>query len=170
IRMTVLMHAMSAPIFVRTLGNLSAILDKAAAHAQARKIDPAVLLNARLYPDMFNLTRQIQLATDHAEGAVARLAGQEPPRFEDVETTIDQLKARLARTVEYVRSIDPAAFEGAETREISLKVRDNVHKHAGLAYLCNIALPNFFFHATTAYDILRHNGVELGKRDFVGPI
>jgi hypothetical protein len=168
--MSISLHAMSVPVFARTLGNLSAILDKAVAHARARKIDIAVLLNARLYPDMFNLTRQIQLATDHAKGAVARLAGQEPPRFEDVETTVDQLKARLARTVEYVRGIDPAAFEGADTREISLKVRDNVHKHAGLAYLCHIALPNFFFHATTAYDILRHNGVELGKRDFVGPI
>ena len=168
--MSVSLHAMSVPVFARTLGNLSAILDKAVAHAQARKVDIAVLLNARLYPDMFPLTRQIQLTTDHAKGAVARLAGQEPPRYEDVETTVEQLQARLARTVEYVRSIDPAAFNGAETREISLKVRDTVHKHAGLAYLCHIALPNFFFHATTAYDILRHNGVELGKRDFIGPI
>ena len=166
--MSVSLHAMSVPVFARTLGNLAAILNKAAAHAQARKIDMTVLLTARLYPDMFTLTRQIQLATDHAKGAVARLAGQEPPRYEDVETTIDQLQARIARTVEFVRGIDPAAFDGAETREISLKLRDTVQKHAGLAYLCHIALPNFFFHATTAYDILRHNGVELGKRDFIG--
>jgi len=162
------MHAMSAPIFVRTLGNLSAILDKAAAHAQARKIDPAVLLNARLYPDMFALTRQIQLASDHAKGAVARLSGQEPPKFEDTETTIEQLQGRIARTIEFVRGIDPSAFQGADTREISLKIRDTVQKHAGLAYLSLIALPNFFFHATTAYDILRSNGVPIGKRDFLG--
>src|SRR5215470_13330156 len=120
--MTVSMHTMSAPIFVRTLGNLSAILDKAAAHAQARKIDPAVLLSSRLYPDMFALTRQIQLASDHAKGAVARLSGQEPPKYEDVETTLEQLQARIARTVEFMRGIDPAAFDGAETREISLKL------------------------------------------------
>jgi hypothetical protein len=166
--MTVLMHTMSAPIFVRTLGNLSAILDKAAAYAQARKIDPAVLLNARLYPDMFALTRQIQLASDHAKGAVARLTGQEAPKFEDTEATIEQLQGRIARTIDYVRGIDPNAFRDADTREISLKIRDTVQKHAGLAYLSLIALPNFFFHATTAYDILRHNGVELGKRDFIG--
>ncbi|HTT11682.1 MAG TPA: DUF1993 family protein [Burkholderiaceae bacterium] len=168
--MSLSMHALSVPVFARTLGNLSAILDKAAAYAQAKKIDPAVLLTARLYPDMFALTRQIQLASDHAKGAAARLAGLEPPRFEDVETTIEQLQARIARTTEFVRGIDPKAFDGAETREISLKVRDTVHKHAGLAYLCHIALPNFFFHVTTAYDILRHNGVELGKRDFIGSI
>jgi len=166
--MSLSMHAMSVPIFTRTLGNLAAILDKAAAHAQAKKIDPAVLLNARLYPDMFALTRQVQLASDHAKGAAARLAGQEPPKFEDVETTVEQLQARIARTIEFLRGIDAKAFDGADTREISLKFRDTVHKHSGLVYLCHIALPNFFFHATTAYDILRHNGVELGKRDFIG--
>ena len=166
--MSLSMHAMSVPIFVRMLGNLSAILDKAAAHAQAKKIEPAVLLNARLFPDMFALTRQVQLATDFAKGAVARLAGQEPPKYEDTETTIEQLKARIARTIEYVRGFEAGAFEGAETREISLKIRDTVKKYTGLVYLCHVVLPNFFFHATTAYDILRHNGVELGKRDFVG--
>ena len=166
--MTASMHAMSAPIFVRMLGNLSAILDKAAAHAQAKKIDPSVLLNARLFPDMFAFTRQIQLASDFAKGAVARLAGLEPPKYEDTETTIDQLKARIARTIEFVQGIKPGQLEGAESREISLKVRDTVQKHSGMVYLTLIALPNFYFHATTAYDILRHNGVELGKRDFVG--
>jgi uncharacterized protein len=166
--MTASMHAMSVPIFVKTLGNLAAILDKAAAHAQAKKVDPSVLLNARLYPDMFALTRQVQLAGDFAKGTAARLAGLEPPKYEDTETTIDQLKARLARTIEFVQGISPSQFEGAETREITLKIRDTVQKYAGLVYLAHVALPNFFFHATTAYDILRHNGVELGKRDFIG--
>jgi hypothetical protein len=168
--MTVSMHAISVPVFSKTLGNLAAILDKAAAHAQAKKIDPAVLLGARLFPDMFALSRQVQLATDFAKGAVARLAGQEPPKYEDSETTIEQLQARIARTLEYLQAIHTAQLEGAETREISLKIRDTVQKHAGLPYLVHIALPNFFFHATTAYDILRHNGVELGKRDFIGAV
>lgn len=168
--MTVSMHAISVPVFVKTLGNLSAVLDKTAAHAEAKKIDPAVLLGARLYPDMFALTRQVQLACDFAKGASARLAGQEPPKFDDAETTIDQLKARIARTIEFVQGIDVAAFNGAETREISLKVRDGVQKYVGLAYLMHAAFPNFFFHSATAYDILRHNGVELGKRDFIGTV
>jgi hypothetical protein len=166
--MTISLHAMSVPIFAKTLGNLATILDKANAHAQAKKIDPSVLLGARLFPDMFALMRQVQLASDFAKGSVARLAGQEPPKYEDNETTIEQLQARINRTIEYIRGFDPKAFEGAETREISLKIRDTVQKYAGLVYLSHIALPNFFFHATTAYDILRHNGVELGKRDFIG--
>jgi hypothetical protein len=164
------MYSMSVPIFAKTLGNLSAILDKAAAHAAARKIDPAVLLGARLYPDMFPLTRQVQLATDFAKGSAARLAGQEPPKYDDSETTIDQLKARIARTIEFLQGFRPDQFEGAETREVSLRIRDTVQKYAGLAYISHVALPNFFFHATTAYDILRHNGVELGKRDFIGTV
>jgi hypothetical protein len=168
--MTVSMHAISVPVFTKTLGNLSAVLDKAAAHAEAKKIDPAVLLGARLFPDMFALTRQIQLASDFAKGATARLAGQEPPKYDDAEATIDQLKARIARTIEFVQGLDAAAFNGAETREISLKVRDGVQKYAGLAYLVHVAFPNFFFHSVTAYDILRHNGVELGKRDFIGTV
>jgi len=162
------MHALSVPIFVKTLGNLSAILDKAAAHAQAKKIDPAVLLNSRLYPDMFTLTRQVQLAGDFAKGTAARLAGLEPPKYDDTETTIDQLKARIARTLEFVQGLNPGQFEGAEAREISIKIRDTTQKYSGLVYLAHVALPNFFFHSTTAYDILRHNGVELGKRDFIG--
>jgi uncharacterized protein len=166
--MTVSMHAMSVPIFARTLGNLSTILDKAAAHAQAKKIDPGVLLHARLFPDMFPCVRQFQLATDFAKGAVARLAGLEPPKYDDVENSTDQLKARIARTIEFIQGVKPAQLEGAEAREISLKIRDTVQKHAGLVYLAHIALPNFYFHATTAYDILRHNGVDLGKRDFIG--
>lgn len=168
--MTVSMHAVSVAVFAKTLGNLSAILDKAAAHAQAKKIDPAVLLGARLFPDMFALARQVQLATDFAKGAVARLAGLEPPKYEDGETTIEQLQARIARTLEFLQGIGPGQLDGAETREISLKIRDTVQKYAGLPYLVHVALPNFFFHSTTAYDILRHNGVELGKRDFIGTV
>jgi len=168
--MSLSMHAMSVPIFAKTLANLSAILDKAAAHAEAKKIDPSVLLNARLYPDMFPLIRQVQLAGDFAKGSSARLAGQEPPKYEDTEKTIPELKARIARTIGYLQSLDEAAFAGAETRTITLKVRDTEQKYAGLPYLSHIGLPNFFFHATTAYDILRHNGVELGKRDFIGSV
>lgn len=164
------MHAISVPVFAKTLGNLSAILDKAAAHADAKKIDPAVLLAARLFPDMFPLTRQILIACDFAKGATSRLAGEEPPKWEDNEKTIADLKARIARTIDFVQTLDAAKFAGAETREITLTIRDQVQKYAGLPYLIHLALPNFFFHATTAYDILRHNGVELGKRDFIGSV
>jgi len=165
-----LMHSMSVPVFAKTLGNLSAILDKAAAHAEAKKIDPAVLLTSRLYPDMFPLTKQVQLACDFAKGTVARLAGQEPPKYDDNETTIEALKARIAKTVDYVRGISAAQFAGAEEREVQIKIRDQTLSFKGLAYLAHMALPNFFFHSTTAYDILRHNGVDLGKRDFIGAI
>ena len=165
-----LMHSMSVPIFVKTLGNLSAILDKAAAHAEAKKIDPAVLLASRLYPDMFPLTKQVQVACDFAKGTVARLAGQEPQKYDDNETTIEALKARIAKTVDYVQGFQAAQFAGAEERDVQMKIRDQTLTFKGLSYLAHMALPNFFFHATTAYDILRHNGVELGKRDFIGAI
>ena len=165
-----LMYAMSVPVFVKSLGSVSAILDKAAAHAEARKIDPSVLLAARLYPDMFALTKQVQVACDFAKGSVARLAGQEPPKYDDTETTIDALKARIARTITFVQGFAESQFEGSETREISLKIRDQVLTYKGYPYLAHIALPNFFFHAVTAYDILRHNGVELGQRDFIGTV
>jgi len=164
------MYVMSVPVFARTLGNLSAILDKAAAHAEARKIDPAVLLAARLYPDMFPLTKQVQVACDFAKGTVARLAGQEPPKYDDAEKTIDDLKARIAKTVEYVQGFKPEQFAGAEDREVQMKIRDQTLSFKGQPYLAHMALPNFFFHAATAYDILRHNGVELGKRDFIGAL
>jgi hypothetical protein len=165
-----LMYSMSVPVFAKTLGNLFAILDKAAAHAEAKKIDPAVLLAARLYPDMFSLTKQVQVACDFAKGTVARLAGEEPPKYDDNETTIDALKARIARTVDYVQGFQAARFAGAEERDVQMKIRDQTLSFKGLPYLAHMALPNFFFHATTAYDILRHNGVELGKRDFIGAI
>jgi uncharacterized protein len=158
------------PVFVKSLGSLSAILDKAAAHAETRKIDPTVLLAARLYPDMFALTKQVQVACDFAKGSVARLAGQEPPKYEDTETSFDDLKARIARTIAFVQGFAEAQLEGSETREVSLKIRDQVLTYKGYPYLAHIALPNFFFHAVTAYDILRHNGVELGKRDFIGTV
>jgi hypothetical protein len=165
-----LMYAMSVPVFVKSLGSLSAILDKAAAHAETRKIDPTVLLTARLYPDMFALTKQVQVACDFAKGSVARLAGQEPPKYEDTETSFDDLKARISRTIAFVQGFAEAQLEGSETREVSLKIRDQVLTYKGYPYLAHIALPNFFFHAVTAYDILRHHGVELGKRDFIGTV
>lgn len=164
------LHSMSVPIFAKTLGNLAAILDKAAAHAETRKFDPAVLLTARLYPDMFSLTKQIQIACDFAKGSVARLAGQEPPKYDDNETTIAELKDRIGRTISFIEGFTEAQFAGAETREVVLKIRDQTLTYKGLPYLAHVALPNFFFHTTTAYDILRHNGVELGKRDFIGKV
>lgn len=162
------LHAISAPVFVRTLSNLSAILDKAAAHAEARKIDPAVLLASRLYPDMFPLVRQVQLSSDFAKGTMARLAGQEPPKYEDNETTFADLIARIAKTVAFVQGIKPEQLAGAEERDVTVKMRDQSLTFKGLPYLLTMALPNFFFHVTTAYNILRENGVELGKRDFIG--
>jgi hypothetical protein len=164
------MHAFSAPVFVKTLGNLSAILAKGAAHAEQKKFDPAVLVNMRLAPDMFPLLRQVRIACDFAKGAVSRLAGEAPPQWEDNETTIAELQARIARTIEFIQGFDPARFEGAEGRTVTLTIRGEPVEYLGLAYLAHVALPNFFFHATTAYDILRHAGVELGKRDFIGPV
>jgi uncharacterized protein len=164
------MYTLSAPVFVRMLRNLDAVLDKGAAHAAARKIDPAVLVNARLFPDMFPLSAQVRIAGDFAKGAVARLTGNEPPKYEDNETTFDDLKARIAKTIAYVESFGPEQFADAATRTVTMKMRGEDKSFNGTTYLANIVLPNFYFHLTTAYDILRHNGVELGKRDFVGPV
>jgi len=164
------MYALSAPLFVRMLGNLDGVLDKAAAHAAARKIDPTVLVNARLFPDMLPLAAQVRIASDFAKGAVARLTGNEPPKYEDNEATFDDLKARIARTIGYVDGFKPGQFDGADARQVTIKMRGEDKSFDGLTYLANVVLPNFYFHVTTAYDILRHNGVELGKRDFVGPI
>jgi uncharacterized protein len=161
------MHAMSVDLFAHSLGNLSWVLEKAAASAAQRKLDPAVLLAARLAPDMLPLTRQVQIASDIAKNAVARLAAQDPPRFEDTETTIEQLRARLARAVDYLKSIPASALEGAETRDIKVPAGERALEFKGLEFLQRWAIPNVFFHITTAYDILRHNGVELGKRDFL---
>lgn len=164
------MYTLSAPVFARMLRNLDAVLDKGAAHAAARKIDPAVLVNARLFPDMFPLSTQVRIAGDFAKGAVARLTGNEPPKYEDNEATFDDLKARIARTIAYVESFKPEQFVDAATRTVSMKMRGEDKSFDGTTYLANIVLPNFYFHLTTAYDILRHNGVELGKRDFIGPV
>ena len=168
--MTISMYQASAPRFANTLRNLSAILDKAQAHCEARKIDPAVLITARLYPDMFAFARQIQIACDTAKGAVARLAGAEVPKHDDTEATFEELKARIAKTLALVESFKPAQIDGSEGRTIELKLGKMEVKWNGMQYLLGFALPNFYFHAVTAYDILRHNGVELGKRDFIGDV
>jgi len=168
--MTLSMYQASVPVFLHTLAALSAVLDKAAAHAAQRKIDPAVLLSTRLFPDMFPLVRQVQLAADFAKGPAARLAGLEVPKFSDTETTFDDLKARIAKTVEFVKALKPGQIDGSEDRDITIPIGGQPQSFKGQPYLLHFALPNFFFHATTAYDILRHCGVEVGKRDFLGPI
>jgi hypothetical protein len=166
--MKISMHAMSVDVFTRALGNLSAFLEKGQAHATQRKFEPAVLLASRLAPDMLPLTRQVQIAGDISKNSVARLAAQEPPRFPDTETSFEELHARIARTLDYLKSVPAGALEGAETRDIKLPSGDRTLEFKGLDYLQHWAIPNVFFHVTTAYAILRHNGVELGKRDFLG--
>jgi uncharacterized protein len=165
--MKVSMHAMSVEVFTDTLGNLSWILEKAAANAAQRNFDAGVLLAARLAPDMLPLTRQVQIASDIAKNSVARLAAQDPPRFEDTETTIEQLRARLARTIDYLKSVPASALEGSDSRDIKVPAGERTFEFKGLEFLQRWAIPNVFFHVVTAYDILRHNGVELGKRDFL---
>ena len=165
--MKVSMHAMSVDVFTHTLGNLSSILEKAAVSAAQRKFDSAVLLSARLAPDMLPLTRQVQIASDIAKNSVARLVAQDPPRFEDTETTIEQLRTRLARAIDYLKSVPANALEGSETRDIKLTAGERTLEFNGLEFLQRWAIPNVFFHVTTAYDILRHNGVGLGKTDFL---
>jgi hypothetical protein len=166
--MKISMYQASAPRFANTLRNLSAILDKAQAHADAKKIEPLVFTQSRLAPDMFPLSRQVQIACDSAKGAVARLAGTEIPKHDDTEQTFAELKARIAKTVEFVESLKPAQLDGSEDREVVLKLRGQDVKFSGLQYLLGFAYPNFYFHVTTAYNILRHNGVEIGKRDYIG--
>lgn len=166
--MALSMYDASIPAFQRTLKALDAILDKASAYAEERKIDPAVLASARLAPDMYPLARQVQLASDHAKGCPARLAGVPVPSFEDTEKTIPELKARMAKTLDFIGSLTPAQFDGSETRQVSLKAGPRELSFKGQNYLVLFALPNFYFHAATAYDILRHNGVPVGKLDFLG--
>jgi hypothetical protein len=166
--MAISMYTASVPRLAHMLKNLSEILAKAEAHAAARKIDPAVLLGARLYPDMFPLVRQIQIACDHAKGCAARLAGMEVPKHEDGETTFEQLQQRIAKVIAFVESVPAERIDGSEDRRIVLTLRKEEVVFNGLRYLTAFALPNFYFHVVTAYDILRHNGVELGKRDYVG--
>lgn len=166
--MTISMFEASSPRFINMLKNLGAILAKAEAHATAKKIAPAVLLGSRLFPDMFALTRQVQIACDHAKGAAARLAGIEVPKFEDTEETFADLQARIAKTIAFVESVSASQIDGSEGREIAFTIGGHDVKFTGMQYLLGFALPNFYFHVTTAYNILRHNGVEIGKRDFVG--
>lgn len=166
--MTISMYQASVPVFTRMLNNLASILEMAAAHAEARKIDPAILINSRLYPDMFPLARQVRIATDAAASGAARLAGIEPPKFENNETTFSELIERLRQTIAYVNTFKPEQIDGSENRAITLKVRDVTLTLDGLTFLLNRVLPNFYFHITTAYGILRHNGVELGKKDYLG--
>jgi hypothetical protein len=166
--MTISMHQASAPRFANILRNLSAIIDKAQAHCDAKKIDPAAFMQARLFPDMFAFTRQVQIACDTAKGAVARLAGMEVPKHEDTEQTFAELKARIAKTLDFIQSVGAAKIDGSEGREVVMKMRAGEVKFNGMQYLLGHAWPNFYFHVTTAYNILRHNGVEIGKRDFIG--
>jgi hypothetical protein len=168
--MTLSMYEASVPVFLQGLKNMSAILDKATAQAVERKIDPVVLLNDRLAPDMFPFVRQVQIASDHAKGAPARLAGLEVPKFDDVEKSFDELQQRLARVTEFVKSINPVQIDGSEEREITLPIGGKPMAFKGQTYLLYFALPNFYFHLTTAYAILRHNGTAIGKRDFIGVI
>ena len=166
--MQISMYETLVPTANRMLGNLSKFLDKGAAFAEGKKVDAAVLLNSRLAPDMFPLTRQVQIACDMAKGAAARLSGSEIPKFDDNETTIADLKARVAKTRDFINGIDAAKYAGAEDRDIVLQMRTGELRFKGLNYLRDFVLPNVYFHVSAAYMILRHNGVELGKNDFVG--
>ena len=156
------------PPITHQLTALSGVLSKAEAHCTARSIDPAAFLTFRLYPDMLNFTRQVQLTCDFAVRGAFRLAGEEPPSIPDTETDFAGLQARIAKARDLVAGFGPDRFAGAETRKITLKLRAGEREFTGLSYLTGYVLPNFYFHATTAYDILRHNGVEIGKPDFLG--
>lgn len=166
--MQISMYEVSVPMFVHTLRALKAILEKAVVHAEQKKFDSTVLANSRLFPDMLPLISQIQIASDAAKGAGARLAGIEPPKFEDTEKTFPELIARVDKTIDFLTSLTPEQLAGSEDREITVKTRQTTHTFPGAIYLRHWAIPNFFFHATTAYNLLRHNGVEIGKRDFLG--
>jgi uncharacterized protein len=167
--MTISMYQASAPIFVQFLTGLSNVLDKAAAHAEGKKIDPSVLVNARLFPDMFALARQVRAATDHAANACGKLAGVEPPKFDNNEATMPDLKERIDKTIAFIRTLKPAQIDGSEDKTITFTFPSGATREfTGQSLLLNFSLPNFYFHATTAYGILRHSGVEIGKRDFMG--
>lgn len=168
--MSVSLYEASIPTFLLTLSNLQKILEKAAAHAEARKFDPNVFANMRLFPDMLPLARQVQIASDAAKGAAARLTGTEPPKFEDNEVTLAELIARVVKTIDYLQTIKPEQFAGAEERAIAIKTPRNSFNFTGLNYLRHWALPNLCFHTTIAYALLRHGGVEIGKADYLGQI
>jgi hypothetical protein len=166
--MSISMYQASVPVFSNMLGALSKVLAKGEANILERKIDPAVILSGRLAPDMLPLTKQVQIASDHAKFAPSRLAGRDAPRFEDTEQTFAELQARIARTVDYLATFAAADIDGSEDKAIQLKSPTRERNFTGLDYLQRFALPNFFFHVTTGYDILRHNGVPLSKTDFLG--
>lgn len=166
--MTLSMYQASIPVFIRQLGNLSAILTKAETNLKERNIDPSVLVNSRLAPDMLPFSRQIQIASDAAKGCAARLSGTEPPSFPDVETTFTELQERIAKTIAFVKTVTPEQIDGTEEKTIHLKAGGRELEFRGQDYLLGFVLPNLFFHVTTAYAILRHNGVPLGKMDYLG--
>lgn len=167
--MALTMYQASIPVMIRAIRNLQGILAKAAAHAEAKKIDPAVFINARLAPDMLPLNRQIYIVSDTAKGAAARLAGVDIPAFADTEITFPDLQARLEKTVDFLKGFTPAQIDGSEDKAISLKFGPRQVDFTGTSYLFGFVLPNLYFHVTTAHGILRHNGVEIGKMDYLGP-
>ena len=168
--MSITMYSASVPVFVRMLGNLNLWLDKAEAHAQAKKFDPGVYLNARFAPDMLPFTKQIQIACDAVKFGVARLAGVEAPKFEDNEANFADLRARIRKTLDFIQSVPASQIDGTESKDVVVPRRDGSMTLKGEAYLKNFVLPNFFFHVTTTYALLRHNGVDLGKTDFLGAL
>ncbi len=168
--MSITMHSASVPTFVRMLGNMSTWLDKAEAHAKARKFDPSVYMASRLAPDMLPFTKQVQIACDSAKFCIARLSGETAPVFEDTETTFDELRDRLRKTADYAESVPAEKIIGTEMKDIQVPRRDGAMTMQGEMYLRNFAMPNFYFHVTTVYALLRYNGVELGKMDFLGSL
>ena len=163
------MYNISVPLFIKALSNISAILDKAVLYAEEKKFDVSYLLQARLFPDQFSLLRQIQIASDVSKGAAARLAGIEPPKMRDTETTVEELKKRIERTIDFLKSLSPEGIDGSENRRIGIWFRPGKYL-TGFEFLTEMALPNFYFHITTAYSILRHNGVNIGKTDYLGEL
>jgi uncharacterized protein len=166
--MKISMYAMSHDVFKKALSQLLHLMEKGVASAKARNFDTSVLVAARLAPDMLPFVKQIQLTSDFAKNSMARLAGVDPPKFEDNETTMEELFARVRKTLEYIDSVPATALDGSETRDIKIPLRDRTVEFQGLEFLQNWALPNFFFHHVTAYNLLRHNGVDVGKKDYLG--
>jgi len=166
--MSISMYQASVPVFQQILGSMDAILVKTQNDIEVRKIDPQAILQARLYPNMFSFTRQVQIACDFAKGCTARLAGQEVPAYEDNEASFEELRARIAKTLDFIASVPQASIDGSEEREINVGSGERARQFSGQHYLLHYVLPHFYFHATTTYAILRHNGVEVGKKDFIG--
>jgi hypothetical protein len=166
--MKISMYAMSHDVFRKSLSQLLHVMEKGVANAKTRNFDSSVLANSRLAPDMLPFAKQIQLTSDFAKNSMARLAGVDPPKFEDNEMTMEELLARVRKTIDYIDSLPASSLDGSETRDIKIPLRDRTVEFKGLAFLQHWALPNFFFHHVTAYNLLRHNGVDVGKRDFLG--